>query len=161
MCLPFLIQAVSQAQAHNFSFNGPDGFLLDGEPFQMLSGEMHPARIPFQYWRHRIRMAKAMGLNTVAIYVFWNQHEVERGVFDFHSPQNNVSRFLELCREEGMWVFLRPGPYVCAEWDLGGLPVYLIRERGARLRSMQNAEYVDAVARYVAALAAQVRPHMH
>src|SRR5215469_1928879 len=70
---------------HSFTFGGPENsqFLLDGKPYQMITGEMHPERIPEQYWRHRIRMAKAMGLNTVAIYIFWNAHEKEEGKYDF------------------------------------------------------------------------------
>ena len=107
-----------------FTFGGPDNsqFLLDGKPFQMIGGEMHPARIPAEYWRHRIRMAKAMGLNTIAIYVFWNDHEQQEGKYDFTTGARNIGEFLRLAREEGMWVNLRPGPYCCGEWDLGGIP---------------------------------------
>ena len=76
------------SQAHHFSFGGSDNsqFLLDGQPFQIRSGEMHPDRIPPEYWRHRIQMAKAMGLNTIAVYVFWNAHETTEGHYDFTSP---------------------------------------------------------------------------
>ena len=82
--------------AQNFYFENRQ-FMLDGEKIQLLAGEMHPSRIPYQYWDHRIKMTKAMGLNTVSIYIFWNQHEQEDGTFDFASPQNNLTRFFEIC----------------------------------------------------------------
>jgi len=84
---------------------------------QIISGEMHPARIPRDYWWHRIQMAKAMGCNTIAAYIFWNYQEQKQGVFDFKTGNKDVAAFIRLCQEEGMWVLLRPGPYVCAEWD--------------------------------------------
>src|SRR5581483_10933920 len=117
---------------------GRKQFLLDGAPFQIRSGEMHPARIPNDYWRHRIHMAKAMGLNTIAICLMWNYFESEPGVFDFSTENRDFVRFLKLCQEEGMWVYLRPGPYVCAEWDLGGLPAYLLRDPSIRVRSKDD-----------------------
>src|SRR5262245_49721332 len=106
---------------HTFALGAQD-FLLDGAPFQIISGELHPARIPVEYWRHRIQMAKAMGMNTIALYVFWNYHEVGEGTFDFKTGNRDIGRFVRLVQEEGMWVLLRPGPYVCAEWDFGGIP---------------------------------------
>src|SRR4249920_1280929 len=96
------------AQKHSFTLSKTD-FLLDGKPFQIISGEMHPARIPAEYWRHRIQMAKAMGCNTIAAYVFWNYHESEPGKFDFKSGNHNLAKFIKTCQEEGMWVLLRPG----------------------------------------------------
>src|ERR1039457_6425588 len=111
---------------HRFTLSKND-FLLDGKPFQIISGEMHPARIPKQYWRHRIQMAKAMGCNTIAAYIFWNYHELSPGVFDFTTENRNIAAFIRICKEENMWVLLRPGPYVCAEWDFGGLPSYLLK----------------------------------
>src|ERR1035438_9638543 len=93
-------QSESQAQTkHNFSFSKND-FLLDGKPFQIISGEMHPARIPKQYWRHRIQMAKAMGCNTIAAYIFWNYHELSPGVFDFTTENRNIAAFIRICKEE-------------------------------------------------------------
>lgn len=138
----------------------PEGFLLDGKPFQVRSGEMHPARIPRPYWRHRIRMAKAMGLNTIAIYVMWNHHEAEPGVFDFTTGTRDIAAFVRLCAAEGMLVYLRPGPYVCGEWDLGGLPAYLLRTPGIRLRHRDDATFMAASERYIDRLAAIVRPLM-
>jgi beta-galactosidase len=141
---------------HTFALGASD-FLLDGKPFQIISGEMHPARIPPEYWRHRIRMAKAMGCNTIAAYVFWNFHETAEGVFDFTSPSHDIARFVRIAQEEGLWVILRPGPYVCAEWDFGGLPAYLLRYPDLKVRCM-DARYMAAATRYITHLAAVVMP---
>ncbi len=147
----------SHAQSkHSFALSKTD-FLLDGKPFQIISGEMHPARIPKEYWRHRIQMAKAMGCNTIAAYVFWNYHEQVQGTFDFASENRNIADFIKLAQDEGMWVLLRPGPYVCAEWEFGGLPPYLLRTPDIKVRCL-DPRYMAAVERYVAALAAQVKP---
>ena len=135
-------------------------FLLDGKPFQMICGEMHPARIPPEYWRHRIRMAKAMGLNTIAIYVFWNAHEREEGKYDFPTGSRNIGKFLRIAREEGMWINLRPGPYCCGEWDLGGIPTYLLRYPDIKFRTIRDARYTKAVANYFHELAKVVRPQL-
>jgi beta-galactosidase len=144
------------AARHTFTL-GPADFLLDGAPFQIRSGEIHPARVPAEYWRHRIRMAKAMGLNTIAAYVFWNYHETSEGVFDFTTGNRNLAQFLRLAQEEGLWVLLRPGPYVCAEWDFGGLPWYLLRDPNLRIRTVYPP-YMTAVERYIRAIAPVVRP---
>jgi len=145
---------------HSFTFGGPDNsqFLLDGKSFQFICGEMHPARIPADYWRHRIRMAKAMGLNTIAIYVFWNDHERDEGKYDFTTESRNIGEFLRLAREEGVWVCLRPGPYCCGEWDLGGIPTYLLRYPDIKLRTMKDARYTKAVQNYFHELTKIVRP---
>ena len=116
-------------QKHVFAL-AKNAFLLDGKPFQIISGEMHPARIPKPYWRHRIQMAKAMGCNSIAVYIFWNYLETAPGVFDFHSGNHDIAEFIRICKEEGMWVLLRPGPYVCAEWDFGGLPTRFLAIEG-------------------------------
>jgi beta-galactosidase len=102
-------------------------FLLDGHPFQIISGEMHYARIPREDWRIRLRMARAMGLNTITTYVFWNEHEPQPGVYDF-SGQRDVAAFIRIAQSEGLYVLLRPGPYSCAEWDWGGYPAWLLKD---------------------------------
>ncbi len=137
----------SQAKTHSFKLEKSE-FLLDGKPFQMISGEMHPARIPSEYWRHRIQMAKAMGCNTIAAYIFWNYHEAEPGVFDFQSGNHNIAKFIRMVQEEGLYLILRPGPYVCAEWDFGGLPSYLLRIPDIKVRCM-DPRYTRAVDRYI------------
>jgi len=96
-------------------------FTLNGLPYQIISGEMHYARIPRADWRNRLRMARAMGLNTISTYVFWNLHEPLPGHYDFHG-QNDIAEYIRIAQQEGLNVILRPGPYVCAEWDLGGYP---------------------------------------
>ena len=141
---------------HSFALSATD-FMLDGRPFQIRSCELHPARIPAEYWSHRIRMAKAMGCNTVAAYLFWNAHEEREGVFDFSTGSRAIARFIRLAQAEGMWVLLRPGPYVCAEWDFGGLPPYLLKDPELRVRSLYP-RYMAAVERYLARLAAVVKP---
>jgi beta-galactosidase len=148
-------QAQAQAQnSHRFALGKTD-FLLDGKPFQIISGEMHPARIPREYWRHRIRMAKAMGCNTIAVYIFWNYHETAPGSFDFTTGNKDIAAFIRLCKEEGLWVLLRPGPYVCAEWDWGGLPSYLLKIPDIKVRC-RDPRYMSAVTRYVARLSKEV-----
>ncbi|MBN9381567.1 MAG: beta-galactosidase [Chitinophagaceae bacterium] len=128
---------------------------MDGKPFQIISGEMHPARIPREYWRHRIRMARAMGCNTVAVYLFWNYHESSPGVWDFRTGNHDIAAFIRICKEEKMWVLLRPGPYVCAEWDWGGLPFYLLKIPDIKVRCM-DPRYMSAVRRYVTRVSAEV-----
>lgn len=144
------------SQKHVFSLS-KSAFLLDGRPLQIISGEMHPARIPKEYWRHRIRMAKAMGCNTIAAYIFWNYHEEKEGLFDFRTGNRDIATFIKICQEEDMWVLLRPGPYVCAEWDFGGLPPYLLRYPDIKVRCL-DPRYMAAAERYIAALAAEVVP---
>ncbi|MFD9887973.1 beta-galactosidase [Amycolatopsis sp. NPDC059027] len=161
MALPATTAGANETARHRFGF-ASDGsaFLLDGKPFQIRSGELHPARIPVEYWRHRIRMAKAMGMNTIAVYVMWNYVEEREGVFDFETERRDVIAFIRLCAAEGMWVLLRPGPYVCAEWDLGGIPPYLLRHKDIKLRVRRSEDprYFAAVQRYVEALSRRVRP---
>lgn len=154
LLLMICMSTAAHSQKHVFSLGKTD-FLLDGKPFQMISGEMHPARIPEEYWRHRIQMAKAMGCNTIAAYVFWNYQETAPGVFDFSTGNHNIAKFIHICKEEGMWVLLRPGPYVCAEWDFGGLPSYLLKIPDIKIRCM-DPHYMDAVKKYVARLSKEV-----
>jgi beta-galactosidase len=150
--------AQHQKARHSFTFGGNE-FLLDGEPFQIISGELHPARIPVEYWQHRIKMAKAMGCNTISVYIFWNFHEPEEGVFDFSNGNHNLSQFFKLVQDEDMWLIVRPGPYVCAEWDLGGIPPYLLRYPDIKLRCMDE-RYMTAVERYLSKLASEIKPFL-
>jgi beta-galactosidase len=158
IALPALtaVPAAQPPSRHTFTL-GADDFLLDGKPFQIMSGEIHPARVPAEYWRHRIQMAKAMGLNTIAAYVFWNHHEVSEGTFDFETGNRNLAAFVRIAQEEGLWVILRPGPYVCAEWDFGGLPVYLLKDPELKVRSL-SLTYMKAAERYITAIAPVIKP---
>ncbi|HEX5070548.1 MAG TPA: beta-galactosidase family protein [Vicinamibacterales bacterium] len=153
--------AVSQAPTpatgrHTFSL-GPADFLLDGAPFQIISCELHPSRIPAEYWTHRIRMAKAMGCNTIASYVFWNYHEPEEGKFEFSAGNHDITKFIRIAQQEGLWVLLRPGPYVCAEWDFGGIPSYLLKDPELRVRSLYP-RYMQAAERYMTQLTRAIKP---
>lgn len=148
-------QTASGQAKHEFKL-GKTEFLLDGKPFQIISGELHPARIPKEYWRHRIQMVKAMGCNTIAAYIFWNYHEAKPGIFDFSSGNHDIAAFIRMCKEEGMWVLLRPGPYVCAEWDFGGLPSWLLKIPDIKLRCM-DSRYMSAVEKYITRLSQEVK----
>jgi beta-galactosidase len=148
----------AQKPKHTFSL-GTSEFLLDGQPFQIISGELHPARIPAEYWKLRIEMAKAMGCNTISVYVFWNFHETEEGVYDFTTDNHNLAEFIKIVQEEGMWLIMRPGPYVCAEWDLGGIPSYLLKIPDIKLRSL-DPRYMAAAEKYMGKLSEVIKPFL-
>ena len=155
-----LLSASLQGQKPKHTFKlGTSEFLLDGQPFQIISGEIHPARIPAEYWRQRIKMAKAMGCNTISAYIFWNYHESEEGVYDFSTWNHNIREFIKIVQEEEMWLILRPGPYVCAEWELGGIPPYLLRIPDIKLRCL-DPRYMAAAERYIARLAEEIKPYL-
>jgi len=129
--------AVSVLSAFSATFEiGENDFLLDGKPFVVRCGEVHYARIPRDYWQHRLRMLRAMGCNAVGCYMFWNFHERERGVFKWDG-RADVAEFCRMAQQEGLWVILRPGPYSCAEWEGGGAPWWLM---GNGERGMGNGE---------------------
>lgn len=137
--------AFSQSKS---AFEIKDGhFYRNGKVTPVLSGEMHYARIPHQYWRHRLQMMKGMGLNTVATYVFWNLHEPEPGKWDF-TGDKNLAEFIKTAGEEGMMVILRPGPYVCAEWEFGGYPWWLQNVKGMEIRR-DNPEFLKYTKAYI------------
>lgn len=124
----------TQSSPEKGKFEAGDGtFLLNGKPYVVKAAELHYPRIPREYWDHRIKMSKALGMNTICLYVFWNVHEPREGEFDF-TGQNDLRAFVELCRDNDMKVILRPGPYVCAEWEMGGLPWWLLKHKDIRLR---------------------------
>lgn len=120
------------AFAHDFR-QGDGCFMLDGKPFVIKAAELHYPRIPRPYWDQRIKMCKALGMNTICMYVFWNIHEQQEGRFDF-TGNNDIRAFVKLAQKNGMYVIVRPGPYVCAEWEMGGLPWWLLKKRDIRLR---------------------------
>lgn len=146
---------LSETPAHTFSIGG-DSFLLDGRPFQIRCGEIHAARIPKEYWRQRLKMCKAMGLNTICAYLFWNLHEPKPGEFDW-SDRADVAEFCRIAKEEGLWVILRPGPYACAEWEMGGTPWWLLKEEGVKLRT-RDPRYLAPVQRYLLEVARVLAP---
>ena len=125
--------AVHAANKPGTFTTGDKTFLLNGEPFVVKAAEVHYPRIPRPYWEHRIQMCKALGMNTLCLYVFWNIHEQQEGVFDF-TGNNDVAAFCRLAQKNGLYVIVRPGPYVCAEWEMGGLPWWLLKKKDIRLR---------------------------
>jgi beta-galactosidase len=141
--------------AQTFGIDG-DHFDLDGKPFQIISGEMHYARIPREYWRDRLKKARAMGLNTVSTYVFWNAHEPRPGVYDF-SGSLDAAAFIRMAQEEGLYVILRPGPYSCAEWDLGGFPAWLLADPKIVLRST-DPKFLEPAGRWLQRLGQELAP---
>jgi beta-galactosidase len=122
----------------------------------VLSGEMHYPRIPRAYWEARLKMAYAMGLDAVSTYVFWNRHEPSPGTYDF-SDENDVAGFVRTAASVGLSVVLRPGPYVCAEWDLGGLPAWLLAGEPIALRT-QDERYMQPVRRWLKRLGEELAP---
>ncbi|MFI0897355.1 beta-galactosidase [Streptomyces sp. NPDC020983] len=135
-----------------------DEFRLDGEPFRILSGALHYFRVHPAQWRDRLRKARLLGLNTVDTYVPWNLHEPRPGSFTW-ADGLDLDGFLRLAREEGLYVLLRPGPYICGEWEGGGLPGWLLAEPDIRLRST-DPRYLGAVERFFAELLPRAVPHL-
>lgn len=133
---------------------GKGSFLLNGEPFVVKAAELHYPRIPRAYWEHRIKQCKALGMNTICLYVFWNFHEEKPGEFDF-TGQKDLAEFCRLCQKNDMYVILRPGPYVCAEWEMGGLPWWLLKKKDIRLRE-DDPYFLERVAIFEKEVANQV-----
>lgn len=146
---------VPAAAGHSFRVEGGK-FLLDGMPFQIIAGEMHYARIPREYWRARLRMAKAMGLNTVTTYVFWNFHEPRPGIYDF-TGQHDVAEFVREAQSEGLYVNLRPGPYSCAEWEWGGFPAWLLKDHSIVVRST-DPKFMQPARKWLLRLGQELAP---
>ena len=135
---------------------GDKTFLLNGEPFIVKAAEVHYPRIPRPYWEQRIKSCKALGMNTLCIYVFWNIHEQREGEFDF-TGQNDVAEFCRLAQKHGMYVIVRPGPYVCAEWEMGGLPWWLLKKKDIRLRE-QDPDFLARVKLFEQKVGEQLAP---
>jgi beta-galactosidase len=148
------MHAQSSAE-HSFRVEGGK-FLLDGKPFRIISGEMHYPRIPREYWRARLRMAKAMGLNTITTYVFWNFHEARPGEYNF-TGQHDVAEFIREAQAEGLYVILRPGPYVCAEWEWGGYPAWLLKDHEIVVRST-DPKFMEPARRWLNRLGKELAP---
>ncbi|MEV8564165.1 beta-galactosidase family protein [Streptomyces sp. NPDC051322] len=133
---------------------GEEDFRIDGRPVRLLSGALHYFRVHEGQWEHRLRMLRALGLNTVETYVPWNLHEPREG--DFRDAQA-LGRFLDAARRAGLWAVVRPGPYICAEWENGGLPHWLTGALGLRVRT-RDAEYLRRVDRWFRHLLPEVVP---
>jgi beta-galactosidase len=131
---------------HKFSLHD-DSFWIDDQPLRLFSGEIHPGRIPPDQWDDRIKKAKAMGLNTISVYVFWNQIEVQPGQFVF-KDFTDIRKFAQLCQANGMWMIVRSGPYCCAEWEFGGFPAWLVKNKTIKLRS-EDPDFIAHCKTYI------------
>lgn len=134
-----------------------DDIYLNGEKFKIISGSIHYFRVVPEYWKDRLEKLKAMGCNTVETYVAWNIHEPNEGEFHFEE-ENDLCGFIELAQELGLYVILRPSPYICAEWEFGGFPAWLLTKPGIRLRC-NNKVYMDCVERYYDKLIPMIVPY--
>jgi len=136
-----------------------DSFVKDGQPFVLRSGSLHYPRVPRAYWRDRMQRMKALGLNCVTMYTFWNVHEEVEGSVSFTS-EGDVTAFLDTAQGEGLLVLLRPGPYICGEWEFGGLPAWLLAKPGIQLRTYHD-EYIAAVDKWWNALLPQLSRYLY
>ena len=153
VCAPMALHAAVKPGSFT---TGNKTFLLNGQPFVVKAAEVHYPRIPRPYWEHRIKMCKALGMNTVCIYVFWNIHEQKEGQFDF-TGNNDVAEFCRLAQKNGMYVIVRPGPYVCAEWEMGGLPWWLLKKKDIKLRE-RDPYFMERVKIFEEKVGEQLKP---
>lgn len=135
---------------------GNKTFLLNGKPFIVKAAEVHYPRIPRPYWEHRIKMCKALGMNSVCIYIFWNIHEQKEGEFNF-TDNNDIAEFCRIAQKNGMYVIVRPGPYVCAEWEMGGLPWWLLKKKDIKLRE-RDPYFMERVKIFEEKVGEQLKP---
>ena len=135
---------------------GSKTFLLNGEPFVVKAAEIHYPRIPRPYWEHRIQMCKSLGMNAVCIYIFWNIHEQQEGQFNF-TDNNDIAEFCRIAQKNGMYVIVRPGPYVCAEWEMGGLPWWLLKKKDIKLRE-RDPYFMERVKIFEEKVGEQLKP---
>ena len=133
-------------------------FLIDGESQILLAASIHYFRVPHQLWADRIAKAKRGGMNTIETYVAWNYHEPSPGTFDFQADRD-LDEFITECERQGLYVIVRPGPYICAEWDYGGFPAWLQTLPGVAFRTM-NAPYLAAVDSWFDALCPIIVKHL-
>ena len=154
LAMPSNVQAAQKSGEFTV---GKGTFLLNGEPFIVKAAEVHYPRIPRPYWEHRIKMCKALGMNTLCIYVFWNYHEQQQDVFNFEG-QADVAEFCRLAQKNGMYIIVRPGPYACAEWEMGGLPWWLLKKKDIKLRE-QDPFFMERAKIFEEKLAEQLRPY--
>ncbi|MBO5050942.1 MAG: beta-galactosidase [Clostridia bacterium] len=133
-------------------------FYLDGEPFVVISGTMHYFRIPRAYWHDRLLKLKECGFNTVETYTCWNLHELREGEFDF-SGNLDIAAYIAEAAKVGLHVILRPGPYICAEWEFGGLPSWLLNYENMPLRCYDE-QFLSKLRPYYNELLGRVRPYL-
>lgn len=148
-----LTPAIPDGKPHQFEARD-EKFWMDGKPMQLLAGELHFGRVLPEDWELRLQQARAMGLNTVSFYLFWNLCEPREGQFTFRGD-TDVRRMLRLCQKYGLWVVLRPGPYCCAEVEYGGIPWWTVNHPDVKIRT-NDPTYVGWSLRYLEAVYRQV-----
>nr|XP_020515189.2 LOW QUALITY PROTEIN: beta-galactosidase-like [Labrus bergylta] len=157
-CLAFGGNLVSGERSFSIDYKN-NCFLKDGKPFQYISGSIHYSRIPRYYWKDRLMKMYMTGLNAIQVYVPWNYHEAVQGVQNF-TGDRDLEHFLDLANQTGLLVILRPGPYICAEWEMGGLPAWLLQKPNIVLRSA-DTDYLQAVSNWLAVLLPQIKPWLY
>ena len=143
-------------------------FKIDGKKFNIYSGEIHYFRVHPEYWEHRLGQLAASGLNTVSFYVPWNFHETEETKFNFDGPRD-LRRFIKIAEKLHLHVLIRVGPYICAEWEWGGLPAWLLKNDNLKIRS-NTPNFMDPVRKWLNRLVEEIvdlqerfdlkRPHL-
>jgi len=139
------------------SFEIKDNFYLDGKPVKIISGAIHYFRTVPEYWQDRLEKLKACGCNTVETYIPWNMHEPEKGVFRFEGILD-IEKFITLAQDLGLYIIIRPSPYICAEWEFGGLPAWLLKEDGMKFR-VSYPPFLQAVEEYYSVLIPKLVPY--
>ncbi|XP_040004391.1 beta-galactosidase-1-like protein [Xiphias gladius] len=157
-CLSVRGNLVSGERAFSIDYKN-NCFLKDGRPFQYISGSIHYSRIPRYYWKDRLVKMYMSGLNAIQVYVPWNFHEAVQGVQSF-TGDRDLEHFLDLANQTGLLVILRPGPYICAEWEMGGLPAWLLQKPKIVLRSA-DTDYMQAVSNWLAVLLPKMKPWLY
>lgn len=150
-----LILSLFNTSAQNSFIINNGNFVLNGKVTKIYSGEIHYPRVPHEYWKDRLLKIKATGFNTISTYAFWNVHEPKPGTWNF-SGDNDVAEFIRTAKEVGLNVILRPGPYVCGEWDFGGLPAWLLKEPGMKIRCNDPA-FMKAAEKYLMRLGTELK----
>uniref|UniRef100_A0A667YJB5 Beta-galactosidase n=1 Tax=Myripristis murdjan TaxID=586833 RepID=A0A667YJB5_9TELE len=155
--LTFLLIIFGNTSTFLFFFN--DCFRKDGEAFRYISGSIHYSRIPRVYWKDRLLKMYMAGLNAIQTYIPWNYHEPSPDQYNF-SGDRDVKHFLQLAQDIGLLVILRPGPYICAEWDMGGLPAWLLSKKDIVLRS-SDPDYIAAVDKWMGKILPMIKPFLY
>lgn len=152
-------QASSATRSFTIDFDN-NTFLKDGKPFFYVSGGMHYFRVPSYYWKDRLQKLVAAGMDAVQTYVAWNLHEPMPGVYDFNGQQD-LPAFLTAAQDAGLLVILRVGPYICAEWEYGGLPAWLLSDNETMTVRTVDKKYLAAVDRWLGVFLPMMKPYLY
>ncbi|KTG39465.1 hypothetical protein cypCar_00020012 [Cyprinus carpio] len=158
LCLLPIVFVLADSRSFSIDYKN-NCFQKDGKPFQYISGSIHYSRIPREYWKDRLLKMYMTGLNAIQVYVPWNFHETVQGVFNF-AGDRDLEYFLNLANQTGLLVILRPGPYICAEWEMGGLPAWLLQKPNIILRSA-DTEYLKPASDWLAMLLTKMKPWLY